>query len=144
MTPSSNISTTTSASTPSAARVSAAASVTGSEPGVGHHRRVPAGAAQRAAGDVDGAAGVPLCVVERAVLEDDHRVRIVQRGAQHPARVLHRCGREHLQPRHVGVPALQAVRVLGGELAPRAARHADHDRDAELAARHVRDRSPRC
>ena len=48
-------------------------------------------------------------------------------------------GREHLDARDVGVPAFQAVRMLGGELAAGAGRHADDQRHGKLAARHVRD-----
>ena len=40
-------------------------------------------------------------------------------------------------PGDVGVPALEAVGVLGAELAPGPGGHPDHDRHVELAARHV-------
>jgi len=39
----------------------------------------------------------------------------------------------------VGIPALEAVRMLRGELAAGAGRHADHQRHRHLAAGHVRD-----
>ena len=79
-------------------------------------------------------------VVEHDVLEDQHRVRILQRGPQHAARVLERRRRQHLDAGNVRVPAFEAVRVLRRKLAPGAGRHADHQRHAELVARHVADR----
>ena len=46
-------------------------------------------------------------------------------------------GASTLMPGNMRVPAFQAVRMLGGELAAGAGRHADHQRHAELVARHV-------
>ena len=40
-------------------------------------------------------------------------------------------------PGNVRVPALQTVRMLGRDLAARTGRHPDHERHAELIARHV-------
>ena len=79
-------------------------------------------------------------VVELDVLEDQHRIRIGERRTEHPVGVLDRRRREHLDPRNVGVPALQAVRVLGGELPTRAGGHPDHERHGELPAGHVSQR----
>ena len=59
----------------------------------------------------------PLQVVERTVLEDQYRVGVLQRCPQHAAGVGQGGGREHLDAGDVGVPALQAVGVLGGDLA---------------------------
>ncbi len=57
-----------------------------------------------------------------------------------PRAVLHRGRRQHLDARDVGVPAFQAVRVLGGQLLAAAGRHANDNRHVELAARHVQQR----
>ena len=46
-------------------------------------------------------------------------------------------GTTTFRPGHVRVPALEAVRVLGAELAAGAAGHADDERDVDLAVRHV-------
>ena len=73
------------------------------------------------------------------MLEDDHGIGVLQRGPEHAARVLQRRRREHLEAGDVRIDAFQAVRMLGGELAARAGRHADHQRHAELPARHVPD-----
>ena len=79
-------------------------------------------------------------VVELDVLEDHHRIGICQRRAEHAVCILHRRGRQHLDARDVGVPALEAVRVLGGELPARPGGHPDHERNAELPAGHVAQR----
>ena len=57
-------------------------------------------------------------VVEHCMLENDHRIRILQRGPQHAARVRESSRRDDAQPRDVGVPAFQAMRMLGSQLAP--------------------------
>ena len=67
-------------------------------------------------------------IVEHRVLEDQHRIRIRERRRKHPARVFERCRREDLDPGDVRVPAFEAVRMLRGELAPAAGRHANHER----------------
>ncbi len=76
-------------------------------------------------------------VVEHHVLEDQDRIRIGQRRGEHVARILHRRRGQHLEAGNVGIPAFQAVGMLGGELLARAGGHADHDGHAELPARHV-------
>jgi hypothetical protein len=74
------------------------------------------------------------------VLEDHHRVVAAQGRQQHAARILQRGRRQHAQARHVRVPGFEAVRVLRRELPAGAGGHADHDRHAHLAARHVAQR----
>jgi hypothetical protein len=96
--------------------------------------------------DVDGArirVDLPRPVVEHDVLEDQHRVGVLQRGPEHAARILDRGGRQHLQPRDMGIPPLEAVGMLRGQLLARAGGHADDQRHAELPARHVPDRGRR-
>jgi hypothetical protein len=56
-------------------------------------------------------------VVERPVLEDEHRVGIGERLTEHPAGVVDRGRREHLDARGCGRTTLEAVGVLRGELA---------------------------
>ena len=108
---------------------------------VGDERDVGAAAPYGCALDVDGsgvgAAGAGE-VVERAVLEDDDRVGVLQRGPQHAAGVLERRRGEHAEAGDVRVPALEAVRVLRGELPAGAGRHADDERHRQLPAGHVR------
>ena len=71
------------------------------------------------------------------MFDDDHGVRVRQRGRQHPAGIVDRRRGNDLQPRDVGVPAFQAVRVLRCELPPGTGGHPDHDWHRELSARHV-------
>ncbi len=71
------------------------------------------------------------------MLEDHHRVGVGQGRGEHAARILDGRRRQHLDAGDVGVPAFEAVRMLGGELAAGAGRHADHQRHRELPARHV-------
>ncbi len=73
-----------------------------------------------------------LHAVERRVLEEDHRVGVLERRAEHAARVLERRRGEHLEARDVRVVVLQAVRVLRGDLPSCARRHADDERHADL------------
>ena len=80
-----------------------------------------------------------LDVVQHGVLEDQDRVRVLERRPSMPRASSIVAGRQHPDAGDVRVPALQAVRVLGGELAPAARRHADDQRHGELPARHVRD-----
>ena len=107
-------------------------------------RDVAAGPADRARADVDrrpaSSASWPGQVVQRAVLEDEHRVGVGEGGPEHAAGVVEGGRREDAQPGDVGVPALQAVRVLRGELAAGAGGHPDHERYVELAAGHVQQR----
>ena len=74
------------------------------------------------------------------MLEDQDGVGLGEGREQEPARVGRRRGREHREAGDVRVPALEAVRVLRRELPAGAGRHADHERHAELAARHVPER----
>ena len=98
---------------------------------IGDERNVAPGAADRGPVDVD-RAGVRRelagHVVEHDVLEDQHRVGILQRRPQHAARVLERRRRQHLDAGNVRIPAFEAVRMLRRELAAGAGRHADDQR----------------
>jgi len=62
------------------------------------------------------------------MLEDHHRVRILERRLEHATRIVDRGRREHLDAGNVRIPVLEAVRVLGGELSPASRRHPDHQR----------------
>ena len=73
------------------------------------------------------------------MLEQQHRVGVLERGPEHAARVLDGRRRDHLDPGDVRVPALQAVRVLRRELPAGAGGHPDHQRHVQLAAGHVRE-----
>ena len=109
---------------------------------VSDQREVLAGTPHCRAVDVHGAGvrrQLAFQVVEQRILEHDDRVRVEQRGPEHPPRVLERRGRHDADARDVRVPPLEAVRMLRGELPPGTGRHADHERDAELAARHMAD-----
>jgi hypothetical protein len=81
-----------------------------------------------------------LHVVERDRLEDDHRVRALERGLQHATRVVDGRGCHDAESRDVRVPDLETVRVLRSELTARSGRHADHHWHRELAAGHVAQR----
>ena len=102
---------------------------------------VAAGATHAGAADVDLERSVIgqflLHVVKLRVLENQHGVRVGQRRREHEARVLHRGRAQHAQARHMGVPALEAVRMLRRHLASGTGRHADHQRHRKLPARHV-------
>ena len=74
------------------------------------------------------------------MFEDDHRVRVGERGRQHPARILGRRRGDHLESRNVREPTLQAVGVLGGQLPTGSRGRAHHEGDGELATRHVQQR----
>jgi len=76
------------------------------------------------------------CVKQR-MLADDHRVGIGERRRQHPPGVGDRGRCEHLEPRDVGEPDLETVRMLRRELPARTGGHPDHQRHRELAGRHV-------
>jgi hypothetical protein len=79
-------------------------------------------------------------VVEHDIFEDQHRVRVLERGPEHAARIFERCRGQHLEARNVRVPALETVRMLGGKLTAGAGRHADYQWNAELIARHMAHR----
>ena len=80
---------------------------------------------------------VELLAVEHLVLEEDHRVRVADRGLQQALGVGGVVGRDHLQARHVGVPAGIVLAVLGRDARGRAVGAAEHDRAVHLAAGHV-------
>ena len=81
-----------------------------------------------------GEVAVLLRPVAALRLEEDHRVRVVDRAPQQPVRVERRRGHDHLQPRGVGVVGLGALAVV--LLAPDAAerRDPDDDRHADPAS----------
>ena len=81
-----------------------------------------------------------LDVVQAAVLEDQHRVGIAQRGPQHAAGVLERGRGNDADAGNVGVPPFEAVRVLGSELATGTGGHADDERHVALPTGHVQQR----
>ena len=65
--------------------------------------------------DLDGAAvdgQFAFQVVQRPVLEDEHRIRVLKRQPEHSARVVERGRREQFQTGNVREPALEAVRML--------------------------------
>ncbi len=106
----------------------------------GDDRDVGALAAHRGVRDVDGTrllVDLGLERIEQRVLEDEHRIRLLERREEHAARILDRRRCERLDPGDVGVPGLETVLVLGGHLpaAPRC--HAHDERNAHLPARHV-------
>ena len=76
-------------------------------------------------------------VVEAAVLEDQDRVGVADRGPQHAPRVLQRGRRDHPKPGNMGVPALKTVGMLGRQLAAGPCGHADDERNVELTTGHV-------
>ena len=65
-----------------------------------------------------------------------------QRGCrgEHAACILQRCRGEHLQPRDMGEPSFERMRMLGCELLARSGRHADDHRHTESPAGHMPDR----
>ena len=112
-------------------------------PAIGDERNVAPVAPDGGLVDVDGAGirrELARHVVEHDVFEDQHRIRILQRGPQHAARILERSRRQHLDAGDMGIPTLQAVGMLGRKLAAGPGRHADHQRRAELVTRHVAHR----
>ncbi len=80
-----------------------------------------------------------LDVVEREALEEEHGIVVADRRLQQPARVGGRGRGDDLQAGHVREPGVEALRVLGRELRAAAARRADDQRAARLAAEHVAD-----
>src|ERR1019366_9544816 len=55
---------------------------------------------------------ITLHVVEDAILEDEHRIGVLEGRPEHPSCVLERGGCEHFQPRNMRVPPFEAVSVL--------------------------------
>ena len=78
--------------------------------------------------------------VERRVLEDEHGSGSSSAASSMPRASSTVAGARALDAGDVRVPDLQAVRVLGGQLAPAARRHAHDQRHAHLPARHVAQR----
>ena len=77
-----------------------------------------------------------LLLVDRKVLDHEHGVVVADGGLQQTLGVGRR-GRGHdLQAGRAGEPAVERLRVLGGELIARPVRRADHQRAAHLAAEH--------
>ena len=77
-----------------------------------------------------------LLLVDRQVLDHEHGVVVADGGLQQTLGVSRR-GRGHdLQAGRAGEPAVERLRVLGGELIARPVRRADHQRTAHLAAEH--------
>ena len=74
------------------------------------------------------------------MFEDEHGVWVLKRRQQHAAGVLERRRGDDAQPRNVCIPALEAVGMLGCELASGTGGHADHDRHVQLPARHMAQR----
>ena len=83
---------------------------------------------------------LPFEVIQGGVLEDENRVRVLERRRKHPARVRESRRREHLDARDMRVPPLEAVRVLRGELLSSPGRHTNDQRHVELAPRHMKVR----
>ena len=74
--------------------------------------------------------------VQRLVLDEHDRAGVVDRAAQQPGGV-GRAARHHdLEPGDVGQPRLEALRVLRRAALAGAALRAQHERHAELPARH--------
>ena len=71
------------------------------------------------------------------MLEDHDGVGIGERRREHAPRIVDGGRCDHRDSGNVRVPALEAVRVLGGELAAGAGGHSDHQRNVKLPARHV-------
>ena len=71
------------------------------------------------------------------MLEDDHRVGVLERRQQQPLGVGGRRGLHHLEAGDVAEPGLEALAVLGGGAGAGARRHPHHQRHRGLAAEHV-------
>ena len=109
---------------------------------IGDQRHIPSGTPDHGFADIDrpairaeGAGDV----VEHDMLEDDHRIGILQGRPQHVAGVLDRRRGHDLEAGHMGVPVFQAMGMLGGELPAGAGGDPDDHRHVELTARHVPD-----
>ena len=75
--------------------------------------------------------------VQDLVFEEDHRVRIADRGLEQALGVGCRVGHDHLEAGNVAVPGGVALRVLSTDAGSRAIRAAEDNRRAHLAAGHV-------
>jgi hypothetical protein len=78
-----------------------------------------------------------LDVVEHLALDEDHRVVVADGALEQALGVGRRAGRHHLEPRDVGVPRLERLRVLRASCSAAPPGPAEHHRHRELAARHV-------
>jgi hypothetical protein len=74
------------------------------------------------------------------VLEDDDGIGFAKCCAKHAPCVSNRRRRDDTNTGNMCKPVLEAVGMLSCKLAPRPRRHADHQRDRELATRHVPQR----
>ena len=128
----------TSASIPSAASVSAAASARSTISRRRDDRDVAAGAHDLGLADLGDLAAVDraLAAVQRLVLEEDDRVVVRDRGAEQRVGRPRGRGRHHAQARQVDEPALERRRVLRPEAAGRTRDDAHGDRHRALAAGH--------
>ena len=130
---------TTSTEMPSCSASSAACERLMDEPPGRDHRHVRALAmdARPAERDrLDLVRYVALHRVQRAVLEEDDRVRVVDRGPEQAAHVLGRGGEDDLQPRDVDEPGLELLGVLRSGRPAGAALRADRQRHLDLPAGH--------
>ena len=127
---------------PSAASPSAARSVLPKRAAVGDERHVAAAPPHCRQPDLHRGIVAVLAFhrVERGVLEDEHRIGLLECGEQQALGVGDRRGRHDLDAGDVRVPHLERVRVLRRELAPAAGCHPHDERHAELAAGHVPQR----
>jgi hypothetical protein len=73
------------------------------------------------------------------VLENQHRIGVVDRREEQSLGVVRRRWLHDLQPRHVREPRFQALAVLRGGAGAGTAGQADHHRHAGLAAEHEMD-----
>ncbi len=132
----------TSASMPSPASRSAAATARSAMIDAADDRDVAPGAADRRLADRH-AIGVrrhrALGLVQQLVLEDQHRVRIVDRREQQALGVVRRRRLHDLEARHVREPRFEALAVLRRGAGARAARQPHDHRHARLAAEHEAD-----
>ncbi len=70
------------------------------------------------------------------MLDEDHRVVVVDGSQQQSLGVIGVGGHDHLQARHMHEPVLKALGVLGGGAGSRPARHPQDERHGGLAAEH--------
>src|SRR3989475_10244965 len=64
--------------------------------------------------DVLSVGNVALQVVQHLALEHDHRIVVADRGLEEPLGIGRRRGRDDLETRDMGEPALPRLRVLRG------------------------------
>jgi hypothetical protein len=78
-----------------------------------------------------------LGVVEHLAFDEDHRVVVPDGALEQTLRVGWRGRHDDLESRNVGVPALERLGVLRGQLQGSSARSAEHRRYPDLAVGHV-------